>query len=281
MHNKLYYILFLLLITLQFSLSEDVTCIGDLHGDYQNTLAVLKMCNLISNTTEPTWTGGNRTLIQIGDILDRGPFGLKILQLFQKLMKEANAAGGKVIVLLGNHEALNARGLFHYVNKQEMSMKYVNAMKSSGSAWKFITSLDTAIIIDKILYVHAGLTVKYASKGIEYVNSKMRKVLKSGKKKPILGKHGPVWDRFIARGPEEASCFVLNESLRKVNATRMIVGHTVQKNGKINYRCKKKLVLIDVGISTYYGGNLAAIRIIDGGPIQEIYPQKEMIKDEL
>ncbi len=51
----------------------------------------------------------------MGDIMDRGPDARKILDLLMSLEKEARAAGGRVHVLLGNHEELNITGLvFRY-----------------------------------------------------------------------------------------------------------------------------------------------------------------------
>ena len=56
----------------------------------------------------------------------------------------------------------------------------------------------------------------------------------------------------------------------------MVVGHTPLRN-KIKTRFNGKVYVIDVGISEYYGSNLAALEII-GDKISEIYPRK---RDEL
>ncbi len=54
-------------------------------------------------------------MVQIGDILDRGPDARKIFDLLMDLEKEAELAGGKVHVLLGNHEEMNITGIsFRY-----------------------------------------------------------------------------------------------------------------------------------------------------------------------
>jgi hypothetical protein len=53
------------------------------------------------------WIGGKTHLVQIGDVLDRGDKPRDIFNLAIKLEKEAEAAGGKVHMLIGNHEEMN------------------------------------------------------------------------------------------------------------------------------------------------------------------------------
>merc|ERR1719253_98135 len=56
------------------------------------------------------WTGGGSVLIQTGDVADRGPQELDVYKALFRLQDEAPASGGKVIILLGNHELLNLQG---------------------------------------------------------------------------------------------------------------------------------------------------------------------------
>jgi hypothetical protein len=42
----------------------------------------------------------------------------------------------------------------------------------------------------------------------------------------------------------------------------MVMGHTVQHDGKVHSRCDGKAILIDVGISKAYGRHRAALEII-------------------
>lgn len=88
---------------------KKIVAIGDLHGDYENFLKILKGTGIISAGC--TWTGGKTHLVQTGDVLDRGPDAKKIFDLIMRLEKEAEEAGGKVHMLIGNHEEMNITGI--------------------------------------------------------------------------------------------------------------------------------------------------------------------------
>ncbi len=92
---------------------ERIVAIGDLHGDYDNFVKILTEIPVVDQGLH--WAAGNTHLVQMGDIMDRGPDAKNILDLLMKLEKEAEKAGGKVHVLLGNHEEMNITGIvFRY-----------------------------------------------------------------------------------------------------------------------------------------------------------------------
>jgi hypothetical protein len=88
---------------------EKIIAIGDLHGDYNNFVQILKGTSLVDE--ELRWAAGKTHLVQTGDILDRGTEARKCLDLLMRLEKEAASVGGMVHVLLGNHEEMNITGI--------------------------------------------------------------------------------------------------------------------------------------------------------------------------
>jgi hypothetical protein len=96
-----------------------IVAVGDLHGDYQAWLAIARAAGVIDGGGH--WAGGGTTLVQLGDILDREPDSLKIVRSLQQLQKEAPRAGGRVVVVLGNHEAMNLLGDFRYTTPGEFA----------------------------------------------------------------------------------------------------------------------------------------------------------------
>jgi hypothetical protein len=89
----------------QASVPERIVAIGDIHGDAATFRAVLRQAKLVDD--RGGWIGGRTTLVQTGDYFDRGTELRELLDLLMSLDRSAAAAGGRAIVLLGNHEGLN------------------------------------------------------------------------------------------------------------------------------------------------------------------------------
>ena len=66
---------------------ERVVAIGDLHGDYEQYIAVMKSAGLIDNKGK--WAGGKTHLVQTGDITDSGPDSRTIIEHLVKLANQA------------------------------------------------------------------------------------------------------------------------------------------------------------------------------------------------
>jgi len=94
-----------------------IVAVGDIHGDNDAWLAIARAAGLID--AKGRWTGGQTVLVQLGDIVDRGPDSLKTIRHLMKIQREAPRKGGRVIVLVGNHEAMNMAGDLRYVHPGE------------------------------------------------------------------------------------------------------------------------------------------------------------------
>ncbi|MEM8941938.1 MAG: metallophosphoesterase [Pseudomonadota bacterium] len=96
---------------------ERVVTVGDVHGDYDGYINVLKDAGIVNRRGK--WVAGETHLVQIGDVSDRGPDTAKIIRHLKKLEKQARKAGGYVHALIGNHEAMNMLGDLRYVHPGE------------------------------------------------------------------------------------------------------------------------------------------------------------------
>ncbi|XAR71052.1 Protein-tyrosine-phosphatase [Bertholletia excelsa] len=92
---------------------ERLVAIGDLHGDLGKTKTALRIGGLIDASDR--WIGGSSTVVQVGDVLDRGNDELKILYFLEKLKRQAAKSGGKIVTMNGNHEIMNVDGDFRFV----------------------------------------------------------------------------------------------------------------------------------------------------------------------
>jgi hypothetical protein len=90
---------------------ERIVAVADLHGDYERFLFILTNPTVGILDGNLAWAAGRTHLVQLGDIMDRGPDAKQIFDLLIRLEKEAAAAGGMVHVILGNHEEMNITGI--------------------------------------------------------------------------------------------------------------------------------------------------------------------------
>lgn len=78
--------------------------IGDVHGHLTQVTAALRDAGLIG--AQGAWAGGQDKLWFLGDLTDRGPDGIGVIDLVRRLQVEAQAAGGEVGCVIGNHDML-------------------------------------------------------------------------------------------------------------------------------------------------------------------------------
>jgi hypothetical protein len=106
--------------------TERIVAIGDVHGAFDNFVAILRTAGLIDQRRQ--WTGGKTVFVQTGDVLDRGPESRQAIDLLRKLEREAAAAGGLVVALVGNHEVMRLVSDRRYISPGEY-----NAFKGPDS----------------------------------------------------------------------------------------------------------------------------------------------------
>jgi hypothetical protein len=98
--------------------TERVVAVGDVHGAFDNFVAILRAAQVIDNRNR--WSGGRTVLVQTGDVLDRGPDSRKAIDLLRRLERDAQRRGGRVVSLLGNHELMRLISDWRYVSPGEI-----------------------------------------------------------------------------------------------------------------------------------------------------------------
>lgn len=178
-----------------------VVCIGDVHGDYSALVEFLTIAGVL-NPKEMSWIGGDTICVQLGDILDRGHQELACFELLARLSQQAVTQGGAVQLLYGNHEALNAVGLFQYTvgdDELEENLGKPLDLIAASPNWRLqfagnspvrwaafepggllsetlCKNFKVAVVIGRTLCVHAGLTSQHLQKygGISGMNRQAR-----------------------------------------------------------------------------------------------------------
>ena len=85
-------------------LSESVAAVGDVHGCVAPLREALYRAGYIDERER--WVAEDSRLWFLGDLTDRGPDGVGVLDLVMSLQEQAADHGGEVGCLLGNHELM-------------------------------------------------------------------------------------------------------------------------------------------------------------------------------
>jgi len=263
-----------------------IVVVGDIHGDFDKLKNILHHAKLVDDNDD--WIGTDSILVQLGDLTDRGS-GLKnILDLLIKLREQARERGGIVYMLLGNHELFDMQAGYFVISKTDFDnfggiSEREKALSIDGEYGKLLRNeMNLTMIVDDNLFVHAGLTLEYAKIGIDELNNRVHEILSSvtsfddilndyNEKKthplysdPIFDmKKGPLWNYNFSDKSEEEICDEVYKVLETVGAKRMIVGHRIQKYGKIKNKCQSKLILVDIGLSSSVGNYFGYVEILN------------------
>ncbi len=256
-------------IPLRYPAAKRLVAIGDLHGDLAATRSALRAAGAIDERDR--WIGGELVIVQTGDVLDRGDDEQAIFDLLFGLEAQAKAAGGAVMLLIGNHELMNAAGDFRYVTRggaHDFGDHRVAALAPGGVYAKRIAQHNVVAIVGDTVFAHGGVIGDFATQ-VDEVNRSARCWLDgqaggADAQPPVVGsENSPVWTR--AAGMPSADCAMLATAMKTLGVKRMVVGHTVQETG-INALCDDTVWRIDVGLAKLYGGPIEVLELSEGGP---------------
>jgi len=298
---------FLLVASLTVGVGAQIVAIGDLHGDIGALRESLRDAGLVD--AKDRWKGGKATLVQIGDMVDRGPDSRKVMDLLMQLEKQAAKAGGRVHVILGNHDAMNLYGDLRYVSPGEYAafrtkdsadvrdaywaqltdgrqpaataeerakwdethplgwVEHRFAFGPKGKYGKWLQEKPAVVKVGDTLFVHAGLSAKYAGMGAEELNAAVKAELADvTAMKPetsvAMDVEGPFWYRGWATGDEAAVEALVTQALATHGAKRAVIGHT-PTGGEVTARFGGRVVNIDVGLGAAYGSKRGCL-VIEG-----------------
>jgi hypothetical protein len=213
--------------------------IGDVHGEHDKLVRLLRDAGLVDG--ELRWSGGDSTLWFLGDLLDRGPDGVGVVDLVMRLQVEAEEAGGKVGALLGNHEPVVLSALWlpdqpcggpggtFYSNWKFNGGIDTDLARLTRRHTEWLTALPALARVGDWLLMHANSSVytRYGST-IEEANAAFSQALR--------GRDIAAWDALAGDftrefghhmpGGHEKVSLVLDT----YGAKRLVHGHTIISN---------------------------------------------------
>ncbi len=243
---------------------DSIYVLGDIHGEFDDLIKILKTSRLINEQLE--WTGGKAHLVFLGDLFDRGKKVTKLLWFIYKLEQQALKVGGKVHVVLGNHEIMVMTKDLRYVSVKERGIavahkttydQLFHPTKSILGNW--LKHKTSVMKINSVLFAHGGVInletkdlSKFNTQALDYMNdtdifldliadqpnsSKYDPKKWIEMRKFFFDQNNPYWFRGFVRSNELEND--LNKTLKRFESDQHVVGHTAlsfistKYNGKL------------------------------------------------
>ena len=159
---------------------DSVYVMADTHGEFDATTKTLLAAGLIGDDLR--WKGGRKHLVFAGDLLDRGEDAVRVLWFVYGLEQQAAEAGGKVHVILGNHETMVWLGDLRYVAPKELAIaktygvaypKLFDIRESVLGRW--LVSKPAVLKVDGILVAHGGVSSSYLPYNVRTLDDTLAK----------------------------------------------------------------------------------------------------------
>jgi len=248
-----------------------IAATSDIHGQFKLFIKLLKNNGIIDKDNR--WSFSNGHFVITGDILDRGPQMTEALWFLYDLEKQAEQAGGKVHLLLGNHEVMVLNGDLRYLHEKYnetaklLDLSFENLFAANSVLGDWLRSRPVLVKVNDMLFAHGGFHPKLAKKGlsIDKINQVFKtNLIESELEKPRkkLGKYlhkknGPIWYRGYFKnkeGIQDSSPLEIEMLLKHFDITNIIVGHTTQD--EIETRYNGKVIVIDARMKAGENGEI-------------------------
>ncbi|MEM9920541.1 MAG: ankyrin repeat domain-containing protein [Bacteroidota bacterium] len=236
---------------------EKIFAISDIEGNFKALVLSLQGNNVIDKDLK--WSYGKGHLVLVGDFFDRGDDVTAVLWLLYKLEAEAQAQGGMVHFIIGNHEEMNIRGDLRYVRDKykivarKLNMPYKSLYGKNTVLGNWLRSKNMIEKVGQNLFVHGGLSPRVANYNIRlknmnelgrtyYGTEKWRMKEKGGMAELMFANQGPMWYRgYFSNTLQQKD---VDQICQKYSVQRIIVGHTIVN--EISTLYKGRIVAIDV-----------------------------------
>ncbi|HUT85212.1 MAG TPA: metallophosphoesterase [Elusimicrobiales bacterium] len=247
---------------------SSTVAIGDLHGEYKGFIEILRHTKLIDKSLD--WKAKNQILVQMGDVIDRGEFGLEVYDLLEKMQCQSLKFKSKVIRLLGNHEL--------EILKKHYYLTTMNAQEIETIRKKLVCDVLNKKVIagfykDGYIFTHAGIRdelIDVLFKGVPKKKLTLRALVK--KLNDILyyavlrsNFSNPIFNISYRRGGSDKFGGIFWEDLRDFISCKhdynfkQVVAHTPIE--EVSVFADGKITAIDVGIFKGYGGGKAYLNL--------------------
>ena len=157
---------------------DSIFVMGDIHGELDMLRTVLRNAGVID--TGGAWNAGRAHLVVVGDMVDRGNDATAVLWFLYGLEPQAEATGGRLDIVLGNHEVMVQLNDLRYVQPKERAIAEAHGVgydrvfdprQSILGTW--LASKPAAIRVDDVLFAHGGVSADYLGYSLESLDDSL------------------------------------------------------------------------------------------------------------
>ncbi len=245
---------------------DSLFVVGDVHGEYDRLLVLLGNAGVIDDAHR--WAAGRAHLVLLGDLMDRGPEVTRLLWFIYGLERQAESAGGRVHVVLGNHEIMVFTSDDRYVHSKERMLAEAHGVPYAtlfdireSVLGRWLVTKPGMLRIGDILFAHGGVSSDYLSHSVTSFGDTLRSFMSedlfynwADESFPVTvdsaalarrndffwSERSVFWDRgYVQTDTRDAE---LSQVLEEFGSSIMVVAHTPQPS-----------------IAARYGGRVLAI----------------------
>lgn len=241
--------------------------VSDVHGYRDDLVSGLRSAGLLDE--DERWSGGEDDLWVLGDLPDRGPDGIGVIELMMSLQAQAP---DHVHVLMGNHEALMLG------RKRFPSARFLDSWAINGGSprdqgllteeqVRWLAALPLVARVGDFLLMHSD-TRDYLEWGgsVDEINRRVREELADGDEET----HWRLWARLTSRydfardGGEDTA----REVLDALGGECIVHGHSIigSLTGEASPLVESPVLYadglaLDIDGGRYDGGPLLVVRL--------------------
>ncbi len=211
---------------------------SDPHGHRSELAAGLREAGLID--AQDVWSGGADRLYVLGDLVDRGPDGIGVIDLVMGLQKQAEKDDGLVVALLGNHEML-ALGMHRFATTDiEVGGRTrnfaINWLRNGGRSSDqdalterhlgWLRGLPALALVGSHLLMHSD-TLEYVEWGdsVDEINESVRDILAADDPQQWWDVWSRLTTRYVYNG--EDGGYQATGMLERLGGDLLVHGHTI------------------------------------------------------
>jgi len=223
-----------------FKKADKIFVVSDIEGNFAALRKLLKAGGVIDDNFN--WTFGDGHLVLVGDFFDRGNQVTEVLWLIYSLEEKAEAAGGYVHFVLGNHEIMNMSNDLRYLNPKyiqtttSLQEHYYTLYSDSSELGRWLRTKNIIEKIGDLLFMHGGFSAEMNRMDVSVtdINSLARQfypdtnyVYPDLRVDTIFSELGPFWYRGYYKGARLAKQSQIDSTLDKFNVRTIVHGHTI------------------------------------------------------